>query len=131
MVEDRVKELEGGVIALGREVSGLSSTLDSHITQYGKDQQTLADDGQVKHVEIVGILKTLETGISSNSQKLGNIKAVREAFEKQGLTTNEYNRPILNGKARVAGAGVLGIGGIYVFVEIAQKVLEFLKNLGT
>ena len=116
-VEDRVKNLEGNVATLTERVDG-------HIKQSASDKVEAKQENLSRHSEVMTGLDTLGTGIAANAQKLSNIEAVKEAFEKHGITTDEFQRPVgMNPKQKVA-IGVGGsVGGLALLYEILRHVL--------
>lgn len=114
-VEDRVKDLEAGV-------STLTERLGNHIEQSATDKAEAKRENKERHREVMTGLGTLGTGIAANALQLSNIEAVKEAFEKHGIITDEFQRPLINGKAKV-GIGV-GAGGLIgaALIKVIQMI---------
>lgn len=142
MVETRVKDLEDEVKGLGREVSTLSGTVGSHIKQYSEDTERRDRVQAFQHKEVMGTLDTmgreLGEGIAVNTRKLRDYEVVSKALEKHGILSDTFQlgqdpeagpaHPILQSKSRIAAAGAFGVGGVYVFLEMAKEFWMFVKG---
>lgn len=121
-VEDRVRNLEGNV-------SRLTERVDGHIKQSAEDKKEAKSENKARHSELMTGLGTLEKGINRNATKLSNLEAVKEAFKEHGVTTDQFQRPVMPGKAKMAGIGAVGVGGTYLFFEMMKELFEFVKSL--
>ncbi len=118
----RVTNLEIKTNDLVREVATLGGELHTHMDQVATDKIEAKRENEVRHRDMTSRVEATLEVAQGNKGQLGILVAIAEEKEK-------WFGPRVSGKAKVAGVGAVGLGGIWIVIEVVGKALEMLRGL--